>query len=72
MKTQQTIDTFEGFAFLKNTEGVGRFNVTVINDYTVEVNTFGVKHSEFNDLETDVRERLKDAGYNVQRMNIEL
>lgn len=69
---KQTVDSYTGEAFLKDMEGVARFQVIVINNYLVEVETFGVSHSRFDDLRTDVRERLKDAGFNLRRLNIEI
>ena len=55
-----------------NDAGVAPVRITVLNEEIVTVKTSGVKHSQFADLRYDVMERLVMAGYNVDRLDIEL
>ena len=73
--TKQTVDSYEAIALTgdgNDLTGSARIQIVVLNDFVVTVKTFGVPRSEFADLKGEVVERLKDAGYNIDHLNIQL
>jgi hypothetical protein len=70
----QTVESFEAIGFLTDGQdltGTAKIKITVLNDWSVSVKTFGVKH-ELADLRNDVVTKLEEAGFNVDRLSLEL